>query len=142
MSPKTRNRVVIVVIAVIMILLGLWLLLTRFFGVAFAVFFSGFGLALSLLCSFVIIAAGVILIISEHQKARILTEKKRLYRSTSNKKIAGICAGIAAFLNIDPVIVRGIALVLGFISFYLIVPLYIILWIVIPPDTQIFDTWV
>ena len=33
---------------------------------------------------------------------------KKLYRSTQNKMIAGVCAGLAEYLNIDPTIVRVI----------------------------------
>ena len=32
--------------------------------------------------------------------------EKKLYRSNHDKKIAGVCAGIAKFLNIDPTIIR------------------------------------
>ncbi|SES80740.1 PspC domain-containing protein [Anaerobranca gottschalkii] len=32
--------------------------------------------------------------------------EKRLYRSQSNKMIAGVCGGIAEYFNIDPTIVR------------------------------------
>ena len=31
---------------------------------------------------------------------------KKLYRNTSNKMIAGVCSGLAEYLNIDPTIVR------------------------------------
>ena len=33
---------------------------------------------------------------------------KKLYRFKSDKKIAGVCAGLAEFLNIDPTIIRVI----------------------------------
>ena len=32
--------------------------------------------------------------------------EKRLYKSSSDKKIDGVCAGIAEFFNIDPTIIR------------------------------------
>ena len=32
--------------------------------------------------------------------------KKRLYRSKSDQKIAGVCSGIAEYLGIDPTLVR------------------------------------
>ena len=32
--------------------------------------------------------------------------EKKLYRTTQNKMIAGVCAGLAEYLNIDPTIVR------------------------------------
>ncbi|MCT4596674.1 MAG: PspC domain-containing protein [Vallitalea sp.] len=31
---------------------------------------------------------------------------KKLYKSRSNKKISGICAGIAEYLDVDPTIIR------------------------------------
>ena len=66
------------------------------------------------------------------------TPKKRLYRSTTDKKIAGICGGIAEYFGIDATIVRIIAVILllpgglpGFLP-------YIILWAVVPvaPDAS------
>lgn len=36
---------------------------------------------------------------------------KRVYRDTDNAVIAGVCAGLAKYLDIDPVWVRGGAIV-------------------------------
>lgn len=57
--------------------------------------------------------------------------EKRLYRDELNKKLAGVCAGLAEYLNVDVTIVRVIfvvALVMKGVGF---LP-YIILWIVLP----------
>lgn len=32
--------------------------------------------------------------------------EKKLYRSRSDKKVAGVCGGLAKYLNIDPTVVR------------------------------------
>ena len=32
--------------------------------------------------------------------------EKKLYRNTENKMIAGVCSGLAEYINIDPTIVR------------------------------------
>ncbi len=32
--------------------------------------------------------------------------EKRLYKSNTDKKIDGVCAGIAEYINIDPTVVR------------------------------------
>lgn len=32
--------------------------------------------------------------------------QKRLYRSTTNKNLAGVCGGLGEYFNIDPVLVR------------------------------------
>jgi len=37
---------------------------------------------------------------------------KRLYRSRNNKMIAGVCGGIAEYLNIDPTVVRILAVII------------------------------
>lgn len=57
--------------------------------------------------------------------------KKQLMRSGRDKKIAGVCAGVAHYLDIDPTIVRVIWGVLAFCYGAGIVA-YIILWIIAP----------
>lgn len=56
---------------------------------------------------------------------------KRLVRSTDDVMIAGVCAGLANYFNIDPTIVRLI-FALFFFSGGGGLFLYIILWIVMP----------
>ena len=55
----------------------------------------------------------------------------KLYKSNSNKMIAGVCGGIAEYFNIDPTLVR-----LGWVVFALFggsgILAYIIFAIVIP----------
>ena len=38
---------------------------------------------------------------------------KKLYRNTSNKMIAGVCSGVAEYVNIDPTVVRLIWALIG-----------------------------
>ena len=38
---------------------------------------------------------------------------KKLYRNTQNKIIAGVCSGVAEYLNIDPTVVRLIWALVG-----------------------------
>ena len=40
--------------------------------------------------------------------------KKKLYRSMNDKKITGVCGGIAEYMNIDSTIVRLVAIILVF----------------------------
>ena len=61
---------------------------------------------------------------------------KRLRRS-NNKVIAGVCAGVANYLNpeIDPVAVRVATVLLSFIIIIPVVPIvYLILALVIPSE--------
>ena len=62
---------------------------------------------------------------------------KKLYRSITDRRIAGVCGGLAEYFKIDVNIVRVIALLLllpgglpGFIP-------YVIIWIVVPTQTPI-----
>jgi phage shock protein PspC (stress-responsive transcriptional regulator) len=60
---------------------------------------------------------------------------KRLYRSRTDRKIAGVCGGLAKYFGIDPVLPRIILLVLllgagvGLLA-------YVIGWIVIPMEPK------
>ena len=60
---------------------------------------------------------------------------KRLMRSGRDQKIAGVCAGVAHYLDMDPTIVRVIWGVLAFCYGVGIVA-YIILWIIAPVATD------
>ena len=63
-------------------------------------------------------------------------KSKRLARSTSDRTIAGICAGIAHFFGIDPVIVRVLFVISALAGGPGLI-LYIVLWIVMPEDTDV-----
>ena len=58
--------------------------------------------------------------------------KRGLYRDTSDKFIGGVCSGIAAYLNVDPAIVRILFAIITFGGFGLGFMAYIIMWIVLP----------
>ncbi|NLJ74969.1 MAG: PspC domain-containing protein [Firmicutes bacterium] len=60
---------------------------------------------------------------------------KRLYLSSTNKKLAGVCGGIAEYFNIDPTIVRLIWLIAVF-AYGTGLLAYIICWAVIPKRTM------
>ena len=63
------------------------------------------------------------------------TVAKRLYRSRTDRKIAGVCGGMAQYFGWDPVIPRIVLLVL--ILGAGIGPLaYIICWIAIPLEPK------
>ena len=62
--------------------------------------------------------------------------QKRYYLSDTDKKIAGVCGGIAEYFDIDPLLVRVAFLILTFcIGGGLMI--YIILWLLAPRQSQI-----
>ena len=42
--------------------------------------------------------------------------EKRLYRSSTNKMVCGVCAGVAEYFGIDPTVVRFAWVILTLIS--------------------------
>ena len=56
---------------------------------------------------------------------------ERLYRSTTNKIVGGVCGGLGEYFDIDPVLIR-IIMVLLFLAKGLGILAYIIAWIIIP----------
>jgi phage shock protein C len=62
---------------------------------------------------------------------------KRLYRSTTDKKIAGICGGLREYLDVDPTIIRLCAVIFGLATG--VIPFligYIVGWFIIPERPQ------
>ena len=63
----------------------------------------------------------------------VVIMEKRLYKSNENRKISGVCGGIAEFFNIDPTLVR-----LGWVLFCALggsgIIAYIIAAIIIPTN--------
>ena len=62
---------------------------------------------------------------------------KKLYRSRTDRKIAGICGGIGQMLSVDPALIRLVLVFLCFVT--AIAPLaltYIVAWIIVPEEDQ------
>ena len=59
---------------------------------------------------------------------------KQLYRSVTDRRIAGVCGGLAEYLDIDPLVIRLIFVVLLLLGVAPIVLVYLIMWIVVPEN--------
>jgi phage shock protein PspC (stress-responsive transcriptional regulator) len=60
-----------------------------------------------------------------------MNEPKKLYRNTDEEKIAGVCAGLADYLNADPTLIRLLFVFLaltGTAGFWI----YVIMWLIVP----------
>jgi phage shock protein C len=60
----------------------------------------------------------------------------RLRRDMQNKRVAGVCAGLARYLNTDVTLIRIILLTLA-LGFGTGVVAYIIAWIAMPKDIDV-----
>jgi len=67
-------------------------------------------------------------------RQRMTSPYKQLTLSATDKKIAGVCGGIAEYLDVDPTIVRLIWLVLSVVPGAIVLGIlaYVLAWILIP----------
>jgi len=61
---------------------------------------------------------------------------EKLYRSSSDKKIAGVCGGLGDYFDIDPTIVRLLWLVF-FFALGTGLLAYIVAWIIVPVKPKV-----
>jgi phage shock protein C len=58
---------------------------------------------------------------------------RRLYRSRKNRKIAGVSAGLAEYLNVDPTIIRVLFIVFAVMGGAGAL-IYLAMWLVVPEE--------
>ena len=63
-----------------------------------------------------------------------MATRKELLRSRTNRKVAGVCAGLADYFDLDVTLVRVLWVVLTLIPPAPMLLGYIILWIVMPEE--------
>lgn len=84
-------------------------------------------------------ALAYLFIAKKHKKVIVMKTKtskktaKKLFRSKSNRMIAGVCGGIGEYFGVDPTVIRLLWVLLMFMGGSGIVA-YIICWIVIPEE--------
>jgi phage shock protein C len=75
-----------------------------------------------------------------HDGEKTVNTTKRLYRSTQDRMFAGVCGGIAAYLDVDPTLVR-----LFFVALTLMggpgIIIYIVLMLIVPEQPQDSYSW-
>ncbi|AJF61288.1 TPA: PspC domain-containing protein [Candidatus Woesearchaeota archaeon] len=66
------------------------------------------------------------------KEAKKKEEVRKLFRSKSNRVIAGVCGGIGEYFAVDPVVVRLAWVLFTLLSFGTGILIYIIAWLIIP----------
>lgn len=64
-----------------------------------------------------------------------MQETKKLYRSSSDRVIGGVCAGLGNYFDIDPIVFRLIFILLAVFGGSGVI-VYIIMWILIPEQGE------
>lgn len=60
-----------------------------------------------------------------------MEQPKRLYRNPENRVLGGVCSGLGAYFNADPVLIR-IIFILFTILFASGILIYLVMWMIMP----------
>ena len=139
---------VTLVIGIIIVIIGITLLFDYYDFVPLSLMFTQFG-RLALPIIFILIGGALLLgrekrVRKEEEEERERegesfdsgVEKKRLTRSIKDKKLAGVCGGLAAYLEVDATIVRLAYVILAFASFGIALILYVVCAFIIPKEVN------
>ena len=66
-------------------------------------------------------------------KGGTVDPNRKLYRSKSNRQLAGVCGGLAQYFNIDATLVRVLFILLAVLGGSGLV-LYLAMWIIVPRE--------
>ena len=67
-----------------------------------------------------------------------MNETRRLMRSVEDRKVAGVCAGLAKYMGWDVTVVRVVFVVLSLLPIgFPGILVYIIMWIAVPEESAV-----
>ena len=61
---------------------------------------------------------------------------RKLYRSKTNRQLAGVCGGLAEYFNLDATLIRILFVVLAVLGGSGLV-LYVAMWIIVPKEPSL-----
>lgn len=142
MSKKSSERSVgaqiSILIGVVLIFFGIIKLLEYFFGSTWwGVVENAWNTFLAFAWPAVLIGLGIYLVwIAKKGKFKgfSIDSSRPLRRSALDRRILGVCGGIAEYLNIDPTIVRVLAIILLVVSPLFTLIIYLLAGILMPKN--------
>lgn len=76
-------------------------------------------------------------LLPEGQGLVLYIETKRLYRARHNRRIAGVCAGIAHYFSVDPLLIRLLMVITFFFSLvFPVVVTYVAAVVLLPEENS------
>jgi phage shock protein C len=66
-------------------------------------------------------------------KGGAMDPTRKLYRSKTNRKLAGVCGGLAQYFNVDATLIRVLFVLLAVLGGSGLV-LYLAMWIIVPKE--------
>jgi phage shock protein C len=64
-----------------------------------------------------------------------MAQTRKLYRSRTDRKLAGVCGGLAQYFDLDATLIRVLFVVLAVLGGSGLV-LYLAMWIIVPNEPQ------
>ena len=141
-NNRFNKNSILLIIGILLVVFGLWRLSEQVLGVYYAQIWYFINLTISIVWPIIMIGGGILLMVAARKGKLDLAKDRRLFRSSKSRKLGGVCGGMAEYLSVDSAMVRVIAIVLTIMCWYIVIPLYILFWIVIPYDTKDHSTWV
>jgi phage shock protein C len=62
-----------------------------------------------------------------------MAQTRKLYRSRTERMLAGVCGGLAQYFNLDPTLIRVLFIVLTVLGGAGLV-IYVAMWIIVPKE--------
>lgn len=99
-------------------------------------FIESINLTSNIIVSFVLLLLGILILLKGKPSSHDENEKieKRFLRSVKQRRLLGICSGLANYLNVDVTLVRIICMLLTFFTLGLILLFYLIIGYFIPRE--------
>jgi phage shock protein C len=69
------------------------------------------------------------------RKGAAMAQTRKLYRSRTDRKLAGVCGGLAQYFNLDATLIRVLFVALAVLGGTGLV-LYVAMWIIVPNEPQ------
>lgn len=76
----------------------------------------------------------VVILLSRRGRFTVPRTGTRLYRSRSDRMIAGVVGGLGAYLGVDPLLLRVVTVLLTLMGAGALVVAYIIMWVLVPEE--------
>lgn len=61
---------------------------------------------------------------------------KHLYRSSTNRKLGGVCGGLGEYFNVDPTLLRLLYILVVLFSAGLGIIAYLLMWVIMPEKPE------
>lgn len=124
--------------AIALIVIGVWMLLGRIGGPWWDVINGAFRFLMTIAWPLALIAGGVMLLIAGRKGTfgSVDVRGKRLYRSRTDRMVAGVLGGVASYLGMDSTWVRIAFVILTVLTSLPGILVYIIAAIVLPEEPK------